>query len=137
MSAFHDKEHIAPAEITVVIVDVEPAIRAVLRDQLSVGMPEVIVIDEGDCGDAVIDLVAIEQPHVLIVDLELPGFFPSEALRGLKAVSPDTRVIILTAGDDGDRDAVLAAGADAYLCKPASLELLVDTVHAILERPTA
>ncbi|MEA3077666.1 MAG: hypothetical protein QOF60_2574 [Actinomycetota bacterium] len=119
----------AGAKITVVIVDDEADVRAVLRDQLNTAAPGVDVIDEGASGQEAIDLVALEHPDVLILDVGMPGMSGIDALPSVKAASPDTRVIVLTARGDGDRSSVLAAGADAYLRKPALLDLLVETVQ--------
>lgn len=111
-----------------VIVDDEADVRAVLRDQLTLAAPDVKVIDEGSNGQDAIDLVALEHPDVLILDVGMPGLGGVEALPDVKAASPDTRVIVLTAGGDEHRANALAAGADAFLRKPAALELLVETV---------
>jgi DNA-binding response OmpR family regulator len=126
-----DPQTHATVAITVVIVDDEPDVRAVLRDQLNIGAPDVIVLDEGASGQDAIDLVALEHPTVLILDDGMPGLGGIAALPAVKAASPETRVIMLTARSDQDRELALASGADAYLRKPAAFDLLIQTVQEL------
>lgn len=116
--------------ITVVIVDDQAAVRSLIRDQLAWGEPGIEVLDEGASGREAIDLVGKAHPNVLILDLGMPVMGGIDALPACKAASPHTRIIVLTGGGAGpDCERALAAGADAFLRKPASLDLLVDTVR--------
>ena len=117
--------------ITVVIVDDEDRVRWVLRHQLENSEPEIRVIDEGSDGNAAIALAAAEQPDVLILDVDMPGLGGVDALPAVKEASPNTRVIVLTGTGEPSRSAAIAAGADAYLRKPTSLDELVGTVKQL------
>ena len=117
--------------ITVVIVDDEDRVRWVLRHQLEDGEPEIRVIDEGSDGHAAIALAAAEQPDILILDVDMPGLGGVDALPAVKEACPHTRVIVLTGTGERSRSAAMAAGADAYLRKPTSLDELVGTVKQL------
>jgi len=117
--------------ITVVIVDDEDRVRWVLRHQLEDSEPEIHVIDEGSDGNAAIALAAAEQPDILILDVDMPGVGGVDALPAVKEASPNTRVIVLTGTGERSRSAAMAAGADAYLRKPTSLDELVGTVKQL------
>jgi DNA-binding response OmpR family regulator len=74
-------------------------------------------------------------PHVLILDLSLPGIDGLEVCRQLRTFS-DAYVVMLTARN-GEVDTVvgLAVGADDYITKPFSPRELVARIHAMLRRP--
>jgi two-component system OmpR family response regulator len=72
------------------------------------------------------------QPDAVVLDGMLPGYGGLEVMRRLRVTSPSLPVILSTAMDsDEDRRAAFAAGADAYLVKPWSLQVLEETVEAL------
>lgn len=76
-------------------------------------------------------------PHVILMDIQLPGIDGFELIRQLKAHSSWQRVpvIAVTAlAMAGDRDRCLKAGADDYLSKPLDLEKLISTVRSLVDR---
>jgi YesN/AraC family two-component response regulator len=123
--------HGQPQRITVVIVDDEDRVRWVLRHQLEDSDHDIEVVDEGNDGHAAIALAAADRPDVLIIDVDMPGLGGVDALPAVKAASPNTRVIVLTGTGECSRSAAMAAGADAYLRKPTSLDQLVGTVKQL------
>jgi two-component system response regulator (stage 0 sporulation protein F) len=89
-------------------------------------------------GTSGIELVDYHKPDVVLVDLKLPGANGDEILKHIRRTHPTTRVIIITAYNDGGktRDRLLALGAYAHFDKPlSSLRDLAETVkHAIEEK---
>jgi two-component system OmpR family response regulator len=75
------------------------------------------------------------QPDAVVLDVMLPGYGGLEVMRRLRVTSPSLPIVLSTAMDsDEDRRAALAAGADAYLVKPWSLQTLQETVDALARR---
>lgn len=71
------------------------------------------------------------QPEVVLMDMQLPDGSGTEATLAVLAVSPDSRVLVLSASDE--REDVLEAvkaGASGYLVKSSSRAELVDAVRA-------
>ncbi|KLU08994.1 MULTISPECIES: response regulator transcription factor [Kocuria] len=72
---------------------------------------------------------------VVVLDLGLPGLDGIEVCRRIRGFS-ECYVLMLTArGDEDDKLAGLAAGADDYITKPFSVRELVARVAAVLRRP--
>ena len=82
-----------------------------------------------------------DPPHLVVLDLMLPGEDGLAACRRLRGAGETVPIIMLTAkGEDVDRIVGLEMGADDYLPKPFNPRELVARIHAVLrrhgERPT-
>lgn len=88
-------------------------------------------------GEKVMEAVRRGKPHLILLDLMLPGMDGFEVCRQLQR-DPVTRtlpVIILTArSEDADLVAGLELGADDYITKPFSPRVLVARLRAVLRR---
>src|SRR5229473_5643340 len=79
-----------------------------------------------------------DPPHLLVLDLMLPGEDGLAVCRRLRASGETVPVIMLTAkGEDVDRIVGLEMGADDYLPKPFNPRELVARIHAVLRRRAA
>jgi DNA-binding response OmpR family regulator len=82
-------------------------------------------------GQQALDLVQQKNFFLILLDLHLPDIYGSEVLAQIKAISPQTPVIILTGhGTEKDRQTCLQQGAYAFWHKP----LAIDKLMAILAR---
>lgn len=82
-------------------------------------------------GTSGIELVDYHDPDVVLVDLKLPGMDGDEVLKHIRRNHPTTKVIVITAYNDGGktRDRLLSLGAFAHFDKPlSSLRDLADAV---------
>ena len=81
-------------------------------------------------GQSALDLIAEDEPEVMILDLKMPGIDGIEVLRRVKATRPEIEVIILTGhGSEVDKEVCMKLGAFAYLNKPVNIDLLSDTLR--------
>ena len=71
-------------------------------------------------GTTGLSLVDAHNPHVVLVDLKLPGMDGDELLRHIRRTQPGIKVIVITAYNDGGktRDRLLSLGAFAHFDKP-------------------
>ncbi len=73
------------------------------------------------------------EPHVVLMDIELPGMSGIECIRVLKAQLPQTQIMMLTVYEDDEKIFnSLAAGASGYLLKktaPAKLLEAIQDLH--------
>ncbi|MDY6831232.1 MAG: response regulator [Thermodesulfobacteriota bacterium] len=86
-------------------------------------------------GESALNMVAEEEPEVMILDLKMPGIDGIEVLRKVKATRPDIEVIILTGhGSEADKKVCMELGAFAYLQKPVDIDVLSDTLKQANEK---
>jgi DNA-binding response OmpR family regulator len=116
----------------ILVVDDEPHIRRILYALLGMHGFKVKLARDGDQG---LSAWTADQFDLVILDLIMPGASGLEVLAKIRS-DPErgsTPVIILTAkGQDTDRQAALAGGADDFLTKPFSPKKLVARIHEIL-----
>ena len=88
-------------------------------------------------GREALDMIRDEQPHLILMDIQMPEMDGLEATRRLRA-QPEYAtipIIALTAlAMPGDRERCLAAGANEYLTKPVSLKGLVESIQRLLKK---
>ncbi len=87
-------------------------------------------------GPAALAAALTDPPDVLVLDVMLPGLDGMEILRRLRA-DPRTRalpILMLSArGQQEDRRAALAAGADLYITKPFANAEVVGAIRTLAE----
>jgi CheY-like chemotaxis protein len=82
-------------------------------------------------GKEALELIAEDQPEVMVLDLKMPGLHGVEVLRKTKELAPEIEVIILTGhGTTKDMDECMRLGAFAYMNKPVNIEELSATIKA-------
>jgi DNA-binding response OmpR family regulator len=114
------------------LVEDEPALARGLTDNFKDERYDVRVVGRGD---EVTAAVQDFQPHVLVLDIMLPGRSGLDVLRDLRASGRSVLVLMLTAkADVVDRVVGLELGADDYLPKPFAIQELLARVRALLRR---
>jgi len=116
--------------VRVLLVDDHALVRSGLRAVLG-RTDDCEVVGEAATGEEAVALVPTLRPDVVVMDLSMPGAGGVEATRQVRAVSPSTRVLVLTTFSDDHRvRAALAAGATGYLLKDAAPDDVVTAVRA-------
>jgi CheY-like chemotaxis protein len=86
-------------------------------------------------GESALQLIAEDEPEVIIVDLKMPGIDGLEVLRKVKETRPEIEVIILTGhGHEADRERCMKLGAFAYLQKPLDINELSEIIKKAKEK---
>jgi DNA-binding NarL/FixJ family response regulator len=117
----------------VAIVDDHPFFRQGIRDVLNVES-DIDVIAESDDGAEALEMLSDIQPHVVLMDVNLPNLNGLQVTKQLKEQCPDVNVIILTAYDDEEQIyRAIRIGASAYFAKDVTPGQLLDTVRAVAE----
>lgn len=81
-----------------------------------------------------VEIALRERPHVLILDLRMPGMSGEEALRQIRSALPETKVIVVTAWEEeGTQDQIEQEfKVEGYFEKPIELERIVNRVMELL-----
>lgn len=122
--------------VRVLVVDDEPAVRAVASTALAHDGYD--VIEAGDGRQALESLAAAEPPiDVVLLDLTMPALSGTEALREIKQLFPDTAVILSSGYAEPEALARAGGGqAAAFLPKPYTPDMLTALVRdVVLRRP--
>ncbi|MEU5964249.1 response regulator transcription factor [Micromonospora parva] len=115
--------------IRVLLVDDQHLIRAGLR-MLCDAQPDIEVVGEADNGREAIALAGRLVPHVVVMDLRMPGVDGITATSRILADRPTTRILVLTTfGDDDHLYPALTAGACGFLLKDAPPTELLDGIR--------
>jgi two-component system, OmpR family, alkaline phosphatase synthesis response regulator PhoP len=116
---------------TILVVEDEPQIAALVRDYLVQGGFEPILAHDGEAG---LREAKSRKPDLVILDLGLPKRDGIDVIRELRKTS-NVPVVVLTArGEESDRILGLELGTDDYVVKPFSPRELVARVRAVLRR---
>lgn len=119
------------ASQTILIVDDEPEIRALLREGLEA--EEFRVLEAQNSAEAETHL-ARQAVDLMTLDLKLGGEDGLKLARDLRARQNTPIVMITGKGDAIDRIVGLELGADDYIAKPFVMREVVARVRAVLRR---
>ncbi|MFO0952678.1 MAG: response regulator [Isosphaeraceae bacterium] len=127
----------ASARPLILIIEDELAVAdAVARILLSKGYGVMIAGD----GEEGLRQARSARPDLIVLDLLLPSMLGMEVCRGLRSGDPTRQIpVIMATCVDGEADelAGLTAGADDYVAKPYSIEVLVARIQKLLQRRPA
>ncbi len=119
----------------ILTIDDDPSVTSVLKRGLSY---EGFVVDIASSGQEGLDIARERYPDLVILDVMMPGMDGLEVLRRLRAADAQLPVLMLTARDSPtDQVAGLERGADDYVVKPFTFEVLLARVRALLRRHEA
>jgi len=124
-------------EIRILLVDDEQDILEFLSYNL---IREGFQVIRSQNGKEAIQLAHEHKPHLILLDVMMPGMDGIEACEELRKVPAlaGTLIVFLTArGEDFSQIAGLEAGADDYLTKPIKPKVLISRIKAMLRRQHA
>lgn len=124
-----------------------PAVRVLLVDDhalLRTGVANIInhepglqVIAEAGNGREAVDAFTRWRPDVTLMDLRMPEMEGVDAIRRIRAIDPQARVVVLTTYDaDEDIARALEAGAKAYILKDIAAAALIACIRDVLAGKT-
>lgn len=106
--------------------------RILLTRRLRPNGHEIVAAEDAESG---LELVKLEHPDLILMDVGLPGMDGWTATRQLKADPINRRipVIALTAhAMEGDREKAMEAGCDDYETKPIDFKRLFEKIDRLL-----
>ena len=117
--------------VRVLIADDHPLFREGMRGRLD-RMGDITVVGEASDGDEAVRLSRELEPHVVLMDIKMPGLNGIEATREILRANPRVGVLMLTMFEDDDSVfAAMRAGARGYLLKDSGGEGVVHAIRAV------
>jgi len=118
------------------IVEDHTLLRAGLRALLAQD-PDLEIVGEADNGRDAIRAIGSLAPHLVLMDLSMPGMNGIEAMQDIKRRYPRTRVLVLTIHKTDEYiHESLRAGADGYILKDATHDELRVAIRSVLSGKT-
>lgn len=94
---------------------------------------DIIVIGTVNDGEQLLDAVHRLKPDVVISDIQMPRLDGFETLKKIRSMSPDVRILFLTAFTDGQTlQAALSSGVDGLILKTDPPEQTVNAVRQVM-----
>ncbi len=116
----------------ILVIDDDPAVTSLLKRGLSY---EGFAVELAESGETGLALARDRPPDVVILDIMMPRLNGLDVLKRLRAADPRLPVLFLTAKDaPADQVQGLEAGADDYVVKPFTFEVLLARVRVLLRR---
>ncbi len=117
--------------IWVLVVDDHPVVRVGVRALLA-DAADIEVVSEAEDGNQAIEKATRHEPHVILMDLRLPGLAGVEATRRILAAQPDIGIVALTSPDaEPEVLSAIEAGARGFLAKTSRKAEFVEAIRRV------
>lgn len=116
------------------IVDDEALARYALKMLISKNFSNLEIVGEAENGNEAIEMSKATIPHIILMDVKMPGINGIDAAQEILKNQPDTKILILTAYDNFNyvQDA-LNIGARGYLLKPIKKDEIVRKINEVIK----
>jgi len=120
-------------EVRVLLADDHAVLRAGLRALLE-KEPGLVVVGEAGSGSEAVAMAKTTRPHVVLMDLAMPGKGGIEATRRIVALGLGAKVLVLTAlPQELQLSEALEAGASGFMRKIAPVEELTRAIRTVAD----
>jgi two-component system, NarL family, invasion response regulator UvrY len=117
--------------INVLLVDDHDLVRTGIRNYLN-EVPGIKVVGEARTGEEAVKIARNANPHVVLMDVKMPGIGGFEATRKLLRLNPDLKILVVTSCENDVYPArLLQIGAYGYMTKGSSMEEMLQAVRAV------
>ena len=125
-----------PSPARVLVVDDHLLLRTGVANIVN-GEADLVVAAESSNGRDAVEAFRLHRPDVVLMDLRMPEMEGVEAVRRIREIDGQARVIVLTTYDaDEDIARALQAGAKAYILKDIAADALVACIRDVLAGKT-
>ncbi len=117
--------------IRVLLVDDHAIVRQGVKSILA-NHPDIQIVGEAENAGALFARLSNSQPDIVLLDVRMPGQNGIEITQRIKREHPEIKVIVLSTYDDDEfLLGALRAGAEGYLLKSASAEVLAASIRQV------
>ena len=112
--------------VKILIIDDDTAVCSTLAHFFSNKNYQVLIANNGEEG---LSIVKEQQPHIILLDILMPGQLGMSVLEQIKKIDNNAKVIMMTAvKDKGVMETAKKYGASDYIIKPFSLKALEEEI---------
>ncbi|PFM79854.1 DNA-binding response regulator [Bacillus sp. AFS077874] len=116
------------------IVDDEPLEREGLELMINRSMPNLFQFEQAENGRVAIEKSIEYQPHIIFMDIKMPGIQGLEAVSVIKQKLPDTKIFIVTAYDYFTyAQEAISLGVKDYILKPAKKDHIISLLQKMID----
>lgn len=116
-------------KIRILVVDDQSVVREGVAAILSL-QPDFRVVGEAENGIRAVELARQERPDVVLLDMVMPKQDGVETTRQIKAILPNTRILVLTSFAESNRVyQAIKAGAQGYMLKDITRAQLLQSIR--------
>jgi len=117
--------------ISMLLADDHAMFRGTLKRRLE-DEPDMLVAGDFGTADETLEEAARTRPDIVLLDIDMPGMYCFEAARRIQEVSPDTRVVLLSAfHNDRYIEQAIEVKAWGYVVKNESEDALVEAIRRV------
>lgn len=117
--------------IKVFIVDDHPLAITGLKNMLET-TNEITVVETYDTGQKLLDALQINQPDVLLLDLQLPDYKGNELANIIHKKYPDIKILVITSLDAPTHiKALMRIGCSGYILKNTNVQSLIIAIKDV------
>jgi DNA-binding NarL/FixJ family response regulator len=118
-------------DIRVLVVDDHALVRGALSDRLR-REPDIEIVGTAATADEAIDVTLRTAPHVILMDIDMPGQICFDAALTIATTSPDARIIFLSAFlHDMYVQRAIEVKAHGYVSKHEPPETVLEAIRAV------
>lgn len=122
--------------IRILLADDHPLVRTGIRILIA-SEPDIILVGEATNSHEAKQKAVETQPHILLMDLRMPGPPTTEVIAFLREHCPNTRVLVLTAYDDQVYvRKMINTRVSGYVLKEEAPEMVIRAIRAIMKGDT-
>lgn len=126
-----DKKDLAPAPVKVVVVEDETWLRENLVREINTS-PGFRCVNHYRTAEEALRGIPVDQPDVVLMDINLPGMDGVECIRRLRVQLPEIKCLMLTVYEESEKIFnSLLAGASGYLLKRTSTAELLEAIQQL------
>lgn len=121
--------------IKVMIIDDEQIVREGIKFIIDKNFKDKIeIVDMAKTGREAIEKYEENRPHLLLMDIQMPGINGIEAIRSIKEQNPNVKCIIISAYEHFDyAQQAVELGVKEYILKPINKNKLVDIITRLIK----
>ena len=122
-------------KLRLLVADDEELARAAIRKMVDSFFDDFGEIVEAARGDEVVEAARLLRPHLVLLDVRMPGLNGLDAAAQILTTRPDTRIVVVTAYDRFSlAQRAVNLGLDGYLLKPVIEQEFRRSVAEVIRR---